>query len=398
MIMPVIRSMSAAVRQELYKKKHISSLVRAAPFSTVSLVDTWMNSFVIEKGICPWAAGSKVQGELKIVSSTASSEMEALADVSSAAEALLLMPKETPLPASGTRESISRRPTLATALVAFDPAECAKWAKSFASFDAFVLRAGALNSDVSLVAFHPKFNRWRNVTGCLQLKGAKNAPPGGALPPLRPGVEVLAHRQDAFVDEDVMLAADDAARAASDAAVAAGLPASTTAQRNEAKALAKVADEAADMECTFVRSEVPSRALVVAVDENVVGVRNVRLRFMDDDGDGDDGMGHTSEPVRRDSGEDGEDDSEEVVPIDWVVSVVATGSADSSSSEGTFKNGPPPFSLLLADNKLHRSPVPVVHVLRSDVLAIESERAGEISIADLQRRNAHLMREGNSKS
>mmetsp|Transcript_76709 Transcript_76709/g.153936 ORF Transcript_76709/g.153936 Transcript_76709/m.153936 type:complete len:439 (+) Transcript_76709:137-1453(+) len=399
--------------------------------SIVALVENWAESFVIKENLCPWAAQSKKRGELKVIGSSAKNEMEAISEVSRQADALLLLPREHQVNRNaddhGPRHSKGQRKNtmLATTLLAFDPELCSAWVKDFDSFDAFVLRAGAMNPDVSLVAFHPDFNRWRNVTGCcpevdFTAAGGTRRGSAGAPPPLRPGVEVMAYRQDAYVNEDALAVSEAAGRDANIAAAAAARPTSTLAQRDKAHRLAKAAELAANMECTLVRSEFPSRAVVVNCDEAVVGVRTVRLRFFEDE---ENGSEHADEERRNDlasverkitksqltqeengvwtgdvaltgeqEGDDEqEEDEEESVHVDWVVSVLAKSPGDSISTSGFDRNSP--FSSFLADNRLHRCPVPVVHILRSDVLSEESERVGDQVISDLQMRNALLMRE-----
>lgn len=277
-----------------------------------SAVAAWADSFVIAKTLCPWAARSKRKGELFLVSSEASTEDEAFNDVHTAAKVLL----------AHNLHGAKSSSFLGTTLVAFESQSSSAWAADFGAFDAFVRRAQVLIPGTSLVAFHPEFNRWRDL-------------------PLVVGDEVQAHRLGTYVDQEAYEAAELAAQ-----------------QRND--------DKGVDVDCIYRRTEDNWPAIVVGVDESIFGVRSARLRFLvspeyydDDAGDGD---------------EDGYD-AEETVPIDWIVN--RPGFDD---------------SLLLADNKLNRSPVPVVHILRSDVLAKETEAAGTDSLFELQFRNARLMR------
>ena len=264
-------------------------------------VRQWLDNYVVRHRLCPWAGRADANGGLRVVESRAKSEARALADLEREA-ARLLRP---------------RAPPLATTLLV-----CARvraWAEDFERFDAFVLDAQAAMDDVSLVAFHPKFARWRAT-------------------PLAPGDAVSAHFWEAHVDADALAAAQRAADAGGDAF---------------------------DVPCSYRRSARPARAVVESVDPQELGVRTVRVRFVerqwvmkfDDDDDDDD-----------------EDDDLADVPLDWVAREDARG--------GTAP--------LLADNFIHTSPAPVIHVLRGDELAHETERAGEEFIARLQARNARL--------
>ena len=296
---------------------------------TIGAVDDWLNERVIRHGLCPWASRSLAGGDLRIVVSDATDEAGVLRDLHREAEALLdpgtpLAPLATTLlvcclvPSFAVRTAIQFS-TFACLRRAFSSRQAchlliSSWRSSsqeqFELFDEFVLSAQATQqaAGVSLVAFHPLFERWRE-------------PPR----PLKRGSSVRAYFWEAWADEDAV---------------------------SEAIASAEASGEDVDVKCVFRKSAAPVRAIVITADEDEVGVRNVCVRYAD--------------PDVNDGG-----DSD--VPIDWVLQ--------------NGRHGPP-----MADNWIHRAPVPVIHLLRGDELERESLRAGDNAIMRLQSRNARLMR------
>jgi hypothetical protein len=303
--------------------------------------------------------------------SHAQNENEALADVYNEVGALLQWDDDRGVTDDAQRRSKRKAALLTTTLVAFDPATCGAWASDFKAFDSFVQRAGSdVTLDVSLVAFHPHFDRWRDRTA-----------PSAGSGRLTPGCHIGAYRLEALVDPAAMAAAEEAAAAASGGRGHGGGGGGSEGEGG------------VEVECSFRRGDEVHPAVVLDCDETALGVRTVRLRFLDGEEGGEEGRegGAEGRGAGRGQGgggdngdyglgngrgrdeDDGEDDVEDV-PADWIC---LPGPADAP---------------LLADNRLHRSPVPLIHILRSDVLAAESERAGDQALFELQWRNARAMR------
>ncbi|KAJ1448791.1 hypothetical protein M885DRAFT_537774 [Pelagophyceae sp. CCMP2097] len=234
----------------------------------------WVTEVVVRQGLCPWAAKAQIK-----ISETEKRREDELLEVLHC-EAKLLH---------------ERSWALATTLLVCTNLN--KW--DARQFDAFVQAARV--EGISLVAFHPDFDRWRE-------------------PSFKAGDRVRTHFSVAEADEE----------------------ACARAQRQ-----ADESEEPVDVDCVFRKSSELCTAVVVSMDEADLGVRTVRLRF-DEDGE------------------------EEDVPLDWIKS----------------KRG----GQLMGDCKLHRSPLPVIHLLKADELAVEADRAGEDAIEALRHRNASLAR------
>mmetsp|Transcript_13590 Transcript_13590/g.25476 ORF Transcript_13590/g.25476 Transcript_13590/m.25476 type:complete len:355 (+) Transcript_13590:3-1067(+) len=115
-------------------------------------------------------------------------------------------------------------------------------------------------------------------------------------------------------------------------------------------AIEKAEETGENIELEYVecRSEERAHGHVLETSEESVPVRSVRVQFKDEG-----------------------DEWVEDVPLSWIE-----------------RSGGAP----LADNLLHRSPLPVVHILNSDVLSEESNKAGDAEISRLQKRNARFVR------
>lgn len=275
-------------------------------------VRRWLDEYIIRHHLCPWASRADEGGGLRIIVSRADTEAGVLVDLKREAKRLV---KPPPPPAAPP-------PALATTLLVCPGVR--EWAEDFAQFDTFV--RGATQDGVSLVAFHPNFARWRA------------APPGthGAL---AVGESVLTYYWEAFADPKDLAAA---------------------------QAYADSDGGDIDVPCHYLKSEKCERAVVECIDEDEVGVRNVRVRFED--------------PVDGDSDDDQEEDAFDDVPIEWLT-------RDTDAAGVSLDSLP-----LLADNLIHTSPVPIIHLLQGDELAEEAQRVGGEYIARLQARNARLAR------
>jgi len=225
-------------------------------------------------------------------------------------------------------------PSLATTLVACTGA----WALDFARFDEFV-ETTDVSPTVKLVCFHPSFSRWPDWD-------------------LKVGDAVLSHHWQNYAGVDELLAqqADDGEKT-DDEHLA------EQADDEEEIVDEEVQDEDMDKEHLLQaskeinndllqRTEIPARGVVLRTEDDV-GVREVEVRF---------------------------EHGDEVVSVDWIVS---------KEGDDTGHAGGCPF---LADNFIHRSPLPVVHLLRDDSLVEVLNDVGEEELIDLQWRNADLMR------
>lgn len=114
----------------------------------------------------------------------------------------------------------------------------------------------------------------------------------------------------------------------------------------------------------YFKSETPVPAVIENLDEKKVGVRKVMVSF------------HVP---AEDSGEDVQ--LHDLVPTDWV-----TRNADTPHSSYQLR----------ADNLIHKSPLPVIHLLHSEELGEETQRVGMGFIKQLQWRNACLARRAQS--
>lgn len=225
-------------------------------------------------------------------------------------------------------------PRLATTLVACTGA----WALDFARFDEFV-ETTDVSPTVNLVCFHPSFSRWPDWD-------------------VKVGDAVLSYHWQNYggVDELFLQQAEDGENVVD---TDQRIPA-VQAEDEEEIDEEEIQDENMDKDrllqaCKEIdntllkRTEAPSHGVVLKTEDDI-GVREVQVRF---------------------------EHGDEVIPVDWIVS---------KECDKTGQGG------LLADNFIHRSPLPIVHLLRDDSLAEVLDDVGEEGLADLQWRNADLMR------
>lgn len=269
----------------------------ALPNNVSADVRHWLTEFIVRHHLCPWAAGADV----RIFVSNATNEFEAMDDLKSETIRLL------------TVEPGSRLPTTLVVCAGVRP-----WADDFPRFDEFVRFAQRQEEmiDVSLVAFHPQFARWRSL------------PPGtpGAL---KVGDAVFTHYWEAYMDE----------------------------------AGEHVFDHTSGP-CSYHKSAAPVSGVVESIDENKLGMRTVRIRFHD--------LKVENLDADEDDEEEDSDDGWADVPLEFVYQ--------------------DPNAPLLGDNLLHRSPVPIIHILHGEDLNEEAVHAGEEFVDRLQARNAALAR------
>jgi hypothetical protein len=173
-------------------------------------VRSWLKDVVIKNALCPWAARSLRNKALRIVTSTGTDEASVLDDV------------------RRERRRLFRKgaPELSTTLLVCPRVRA--W-EDFGAFDDFVRRADEAGNNtgpeaLSLVAFHPRFARWRTL--CPDLRAAVERGSSGsaarvwahyeeecAEEHVRPGgrrERVVTYRRSAGVEQAVVCSLDEA--------------------------------------------------------------------------------------------------------------------------------------------------------------------------------------------
>lgn len=243
----------------------------ACPYA--SALQSWTSDFVVKNGLCPWAALSLSRGLVRFLTAPAETPVDAARFV--CAEAVRLSDSRAEL--ATTLVACPHVPTFHSFPV-FE-----RWASSQAR------RLRAHQVKVSLVVFHPEFQRW-----------------GGQL--LRVGQTVRAHFERSGGG----------------------------------------------------RSETTEVAEVFETDEAKVGVRRVGVRFL-------------------------EDGAEQWVPIEWICSAPSSRNLTRSSEEDGDN--------FLPDNKMHRTGIPTVHLIRAeDLKRVREGEGGYERVQEVLLRNARKMR------
>lgn len=301
-------------------------------------VKDWVEGFIARHDLCPWAAAAARKDDIKVVVSDASDEASFLATLREEASAL-----------TGLTE-----PGLATTLVACT----GTWAQDFNQFDDFVQNAD-VSPLVKLVSFHPDFSRWRDVDvkvgdAVLSYHWQNYAGMADTLALLEEDSEEDEDRDDAYlaqlVEESFGKIRDPQMLAQLKAEVAKELDKMDGEDIEDDEEILRNAENDMREMGLMNRTETTARGIILDMEEENVGVRSVLVRF---------------------------EHGEEVIPREWIV----------GRDNEEPCHGPP-----LADNFLHRCPLPVAHLLRNDVLGDVSDDVGDDNIFELQFRNAQLMR------
>mmetsp|Transcript_80833 Transcript_80833/g.152776 ORF Transcript_80833/g.152776 Transcript_80833/m.152776 type:complete len:446 (+) Transcript_80833:74-1411(+) len=320
---------------------------KISKLSNEGKVMAWVEGFIARHDLCPWAAGAAREDKIKVVMSDAKDEAAFLTTLKEEASALTDIAD----------------PGLATTLVACT----GKWAQDFTQFDAFLQNAD-VSPLVKLVSFHPDFSRWRaadvKVGDAVMSYHWKNY---GRMEETLAQLEAEDEDEGEVYDEEYLeqLVQDNFGEI-NDPKLMEQLKAGLAKDLDEEQFLEDVRGdgEAIDDEDEFLmraeremreqglldHSDEPARGVIVDMEEERVGPREVLVRF---------------------------EHGEEYIPTEWIV----------SRDNQEPCQGPP-----LADNFLHRCPLPVAHLLRNDILGDVTDDVGDDTIADLQLQNAKLMR------